>query len=238
MENASKRGTEDKEVEDLRARSVKKAKSNGEFADQSRIQRLMLRSRIWRMMIAFALELKRKEWCSQEHPKNMSAEFLSYIHLILISILFPILIRPILIRSRRSKSDGPPSPPSLPLIGHHLLPPIPHHSFHNLSSCYGPVLQLLLSSVPCFIASTPDATKHFLKTHESSFSDRFPNANIQHLSYDSQGFLFRAYGLHRKFMKKLCMTRLLGGPTLHLLHHVRRTDHEVPLVFAEKSTGA
>ncbi|KAF7831721.1 3,9-dihydroxypterocarpan 6A-monooxygenase-like [Senna tora] len=170
----------------------------------------------------------------------MSAEFLSYIQLILISLLFPTLIRPIVIRSRRSKSNDPPSPPSLPLIGHiHLLPHIPHRSFHNLSSRYGPILQLLLSSVPCFIASTPDATKHFLKTHESSFSDRFPNANIHHLSYDSKGFLFRAYGLHRKFMKKLCMTRLLGGPTLHLLHPVRRTETMRFLYFsAEKSRGA
>ncbi|KAF7839942.1 3,9-dihydroxypterocarpan 6A-monooxygenase-like [Senna tora] len=132
---------------------------------------------------------------------------------------------PILIISRLSKSNGPPSPPSLPLIGHvHLLPPIPHRSFHNLSSRYRSILQLLLGSVPCFIASTLDATKHFLKTHESSFSDRFLNANIHHLSYDSQGFLFRAYSLHRKFTKKLCMTRLLGGPTLHLLHPVRRTE--------------
>ncbi|KAF7804118.1 3,9-dihydroxypterocarpan 6A-monooxygenase-like [Senna tora] len=144
------------------------------------------------------------------YPENMWPQLQSYVQLILISLFFPILIGAILIRSRRSKSDGPPTPPSLPLIGHlHLLSPLPHRSFHNLSSRYGPILKLFLGSLPCVIASTPDAAKHFLKTHESSFSDRFPNAAIHHLSYGSQGFLFRAYGPHWKFMKKLCMTRLL-----------------------------
>ncbi|KAF7840045.1 3,9-dihydroxypterocarpan 6A-monooxygenase-like [Senna tora] len=146
----------------------------------------------------------------------MSAEFLSYIQLILISLLFPILIRPILIRSRRSKSDGPPSPPSLPLIEHiHLLPPIPPPF----------IPQPLLS----------------LRTHPPTppqLYPLFPNANIHHLSYDPQGFLFRAYGLHRKFMKKLCMTRLLGGPTLHLLHPVRRTETMRFLYFLLKKVEA
>lgn len=81
-------------------------------------------------------------------------------------------------------------------------------------------MQLFLGSVPCVVVSTPEAAKEFLKTHDTSFSNRFVSAAVHYLSYGSNGFLFAPYGESWKLMKKLCMSELLGGRTL---------DHFLPL---------
>ena len=125
----------------------------------------------------------------------------------------------------KRKARLPPRPPSLPILGHfHLLLPLPHRALHNMSTRYGPIFQLFLGSIPCVVASSPDIAKEFLKTHESLFSNRLANSAVNHLSYGSKGFLFAEYGDYWKFMKKLCMSQLLGGRTLDILLPVRREE--------------
>ncbi|KAK4272563.1 hypothetical protein QN277_021102 [Acacia crassicarpa] len=152
------------------------------------------------------------------------ASFQFYTQLILIGVASTIIVRALLARYQ-GKARLPPGPPSLPLIGHfHLLLPLPHQAIHNLSTGYGPIIQLFLGSVPCVVASSPETAKEFLKNHESCFSNRFVNAAVHHLSYGQKGFLFADYGLYWKFMKKLCMSQLLGGRTLDILLPVRRAE--------------
>ncbi|CBI29911.3 unnamed protein product, partial [Vitis vinifera] len=101
---------------------------------------------------------------------------------------------------------------TLPIIGHlHLLAPIPHQAFHKLSHRYGPLIHLFLGSVPCVVASSPEMAKEFLKTHETSFSNRPKIAAVDFLTYGSADFSFAPYGLYWKFMKKLCMSELLSA---------------------------
>ena len=85
-------------------------------------------------------------------------------------------------------------------------------------------MQLFFGSVPCYIVSTPETAKEFLKTHELSFANRFPTGAVEHLSYGLQGFIFAPYGPYWKFMKKLCMSELLGGRTLDQLLPLRRQE--------------
>ena len=152
------------------------------------------------------------------------ASFQFYTQLLLIGAASTILVRAFMTRYK-SKLRLPPSPPSLPLIGHfHLLLPIPHRALHDISIRYGPIFHLYLGSVPCVVASSPDTAKEFLKTHDSSFSNRLANYAVNHLSYGRKGFLFAEYGAYWKFIKKLCMSRLLGGRTLDLLMPVRREE--------------
>ncbi|KAK7345108.1 hypothetical protein VNO77_15558 [Canavalia gladiata] len=152
------------------------------------------------------------------------AEAQFYVQLFLLWLLSTILLRTIL-RRKRYKPNLPPSPPSLPIIGHlHLISPLPYKSFHTLSSRYGPIMFLSLGSIPCVVVSTPELAKEFLKTHEPSFSNRFMSAAVQQLSYGSKGFVFAPYGRFWKFMKKICVSELLGGRTLDLLLHVREQE--------------
>ncbi|XAR68562.1 3,9-dihydroxypterocarpan 6A-monooxygenase [Bertholletia excelsa] len=119
----------------------------------------------------------------------------------------------------------PPGPRALPVIGHlHLLAPLPHQAFHKLSTRHGPLIHIFLGSIPCVVANSPETAKEFLKTHETSFSNRPQVAAVDYLTYGSQDFSFAPYGPYWKFMKKLCMSELLGGRALDLLAPVRRDE--------------
>ncbi|KAF9597338.1 hypothetical protein IFM89_017241 [Coptis chinensis] len=139
----------------------------------------------------------------------------------------------------RSQNRLPPSPLALPILGHlHLLGPIPHQAFHTLSTKYGPLIYLLLGSVPCVLASTAETAKEFLKTHELSFSSRPSSSAIDYLTYGSADFSFAPYGPYWKFMKKIVMTELLGGRTLDQLLNVRREEIQRFLVLMLRKSDA
>lgn len=152
------------------------------------------------------------------------ADYQGYIILFLIWLISTILVRALLKRTH-SKPNLPPSPFSLPIIGHlHLLGTIPHQGFHKLSSKYGPIIHLFLGSIPCVVASSPESAKEFLKTHENYFSNRPQSSAVDYLTYGSQDFSFSPYGPYWKFMKKICMSELLSGITLTRLLPVRKQE--------------
>nr|POF02794.1 3,9-dihydroxypterocarpan 6a-monooxygenase [Quercus suber] len=139
------------------------------------------------------------------------------------SPLSTILVR--YITRTRTKGRVPPSPLALPSIGHlHLLAPLPHQALHNLSNRYGPLIHLFLGSVLCVVVSTPEMAKELLKTHETSFMNRPHTATVDYLTYGSADFSFAPYGPYWKFMKNLCMSKLLVGQTLDQLLPVRHEE--------------
>lgn len=151
-------------------------------------------------------------------------DYQGYILLFIIWLVSTIMVRTIF-KKTQNKIHRPPSPLALPIIGHlHLLAPIPHQALHKLSTRYGPIMHLFLGSVPCVIASTPETAREFLKTHETHFSNRPQSSAVDYLTYGSQDFSFAPYGPYWKFMKKTCMSELLGGHTLNQLLPVRRQE--------------
>ncbi|KAK2400656.1 cytochrome P450 93A3 [Trifolium repens] len=131
----------------------------------------------------------------------------------------------ILTRKKNKNHLTPPSPPSLPIIGHfHLISELPHQSFHKLSTQYGSIMQLYLGSKLCVVLTCPEIIKEFLKTKETYFSNRFRGAAVHYLSYGSKGFLFAPYGNYWKFMKKKCMSELLGGKTIDQFCPLRQQE--------------
>lgn len=152
-------------------------------------------------------------------------DYLLLLSLLLTSFLF---VQVIFTRIRPDRLRRPPSPPSWPVVGHlHLLGRIPHQAFHKLSCQYGPLMHLFLGSKRCVIVSNSEMAKQFLKTNESFFLNRPIRLNINYLTYGSADFTFAPYGPYWKFLKKLCMTELLGGRTLDLHRPIR--DKEMRL---------
>ncbi|XP_073002628.1 cytochrome P450 93A2-like [Typha latifolia] len=154
------------------------------------------------------------------------AEYLnSYITLSLISLLSIFLIRHFFFSKSPTGLRLLPSPFSLPVLGHlHLLSPIPHQALYKLSLRHGPLFHLRLGSVPCVIACSTDTARLFLKNYDAIFSDRPQSAAVKYLLFNSSSFAFAPYGPYWRFMKKLCMTDLLGNRTLGQLKHVRREE--------------
>lgn len=153
------------------------------------------------------------------------AEMQYYIQLFFLWLLSTIVVRSLLTRKKNKNRLTPPSPPSLPIIGHlHLISKLPHQSLHELSTYYGPIVQIFLGSKRCLVTSSPEIAKEFLKTNEIYFSNRFISAAVHYLSYGSKGFLFAPYGEYWKFMKKMCMSELLGRRTLDQFLPLRQQE--------------
>nr|GEZ66556.1 cytochrome P450 93A3 [Tanacetum cinerariifolium] len=128
--------------------------------------------------------------------------------------------------SKRAKSHLPPTPFTLPIIGHlHLLARIPHQAFYKLSLQHGPVYRLYLGYVPCVVICSAEAAKEILKTNENSFLNRPQNNSaLAYLTYGSKDFSFAKYGPYWTFMKKLVMSQILNGATLDLFLKVRQDE--------------
>ncbi|XP_073152308.1 cytochrome P450 93A3-like [Henckelia pumila] len=163
-----------------------------------------------------------------------------YTGLFLICLISTILIRAIFKNKRSSKRRLPPSPLALPIIRHlHLLAPIPHQALAKLASRYGPLFHIYLGYVPCIVVSSQEMAKEVLKTHESSFSDRPQTVASDYVTYGSQDFTFAPHGPYWKFIKKLCMSELLGGQTLDFMMPIRRSEmrHLVELLLKSAESG-
>ncbi|CAN6247921.1 unnamed protein product [Urochloa humidicola] len=128
-----------------------------------------------------------------------------------------------LISSWRLHAHLPPAPTSLPVIGHlHLLRPPVHRTFHDLAARIGPLMHIRLGSTHCVVASTAEVAGELIRGHEGAISERPLTVVARQFAYGAAGFAFAPYNAHWRFMKRLCMSELLGPRTVELLRPVRR----------------
>ncbi|TKY68162.1 steroid 17alpha-monooxygenase or 17alpha-hydroxyprogesterone aldolase [Spatholobus suberectus] len=120
----------------------------------------------------------------------------------------------------------PPSPPSIPLIGHlHLLTPSLHKSLQTLSSKHGPLLHLRLGpSRRLLLVSSAAVSADVFKTHDLAFSSRPAFAFAEKLPFGTSGFITAPYGPYWRFVKKLCVTELLSTRQLERSKSIRREE--------------
>ncbi|KAK7345105.1 hypothetical protein VNO77_15553 [Canavalia gladiata] len=138
-------------------------------------------------------------------------DYADYFVQLLIWLASIFLLR-IILTKPGTKLNLPPSPRSLPIVGHlYLLSKIPHQAFHKISSRYGPLVYLMFGSKPCVIVSSPEMARLCLKTNETCFLNRSMRTHLDYLTYGSSDFVLAPYGPYWRFMKKLCMTELLGS---------------------------
>nr|TKS01845.1 hypothetical protein D5086_0000169520 [Populus alba] len=120
----------------------------------------------------------------------------------------------------------PPSPPTLPLIGHlHLLTPVAFKGFHALNNKYGPLLYLRLATYPAVLVSSAPLATEIFKALDIHFTSRIKSPFEDNLLFGSSTSFFNApYGDYWKFMKKICTTELLGTRQMKKLKNVRREE--------------
>nr|URF53680.1 cytochrome P450 [Trichosanthes cucumerina] len=155
------------------------------------------------------------------------AEIQSFVFLSILFFLSINLIRSIFTRTavKSTALRLPPSPPSLPLIGHlHLLSPALCNSFRRLSDQYGPLLYLRLGASRCLVVSSAPIAAEIFKSHDVVFASRPILAFADKLYYGKSGFVTAPYGDYWRFMKKVCVTELLGVRQLERSQGVRREE--------------
>ncbi|KAL6275947.1 hypothetical protein ACE6H2_019548 [Prunus campanulata] len=162
------------------------------------------------------------------------------LELVLLMILFLLLAIPLLLfptltsKIFKTHLHLPPSPFALPIIGHyHLLGPLIHRTFHNLSLRYGPLFSLRLGSLQCVVVSSADLVKEFLSTHELSFISHARSLAIESITYNAS-LAFAPYGPYWKFIKKLTMNELLGNRSINNLVSIRTQEYLRLLRFLAK----
>ncbi|KAL1197396.1 Cytochrome [Cardamine amara subsp. amara] len=122
--------------------------------------------------------------------------------------------------------DLPPSPPSLPIIGHlHLLlSSLSHKSLQKISSKYGPLLQIRIFNVPIILVSSASVAEEIFSAHDVNISSRGVAAIDESLVFGSSGIVYAPYGDYWKFVKKIIATKLLRPQVLERSRGVRAEE--------------
>uniref|UniRef100_K3Z0S3 Cytochrome P450 n=1 Tax=Setaria italica TaxID=4555 RepID=K3Z0S3_SETIT len=137
----------------------------------------------------------------------------------------------------------PPGPWQLPVIGslHHLLlrnRSLPHRAMAGIARRLGapPLIYLRLGEVPVVVASSRDAARAFLKTHDANFASRPWSSTVRTMMVDGQGLLFARYGALWRQMRKITILELLSARRVQSFRRVR--EEEVRRLVASVAAAA
>ena len=125
----------------------------------------------------------------------------------------------------------PPGPRQFPVIGNipHLLlasreSQLPHHCFRRLSQTYGPLLHLKLGQMSLVVASTPEAAREVVKTHDVLFATRPLFTAVKIFSYDGQSMSFAPYGDYWRQLRRICILELLSPKRIQSFRSIREEE--------------
>ncbi|XP_010506037.1 PREDICTED: cytochrome P450 93A3-like [Camelina sativa] len=118
-----------------------------------------------------------------------------------------------------------PQPSALPFIGHlHLIGKVLPVSFQNLARKYGPLIEIRLGASKCVVVSSSSVAREIFKEQELNFSSRPEFGSAEYFKYRGSRFVLAQYGGYWRFMKKLCMTKLLAVPQLEKFADIREEE--------------
>ncbi|KAJ9559874.1 hypothetical protein OSB04_005034 [Centaurea solstitialis] len=153
---------------------------------------------------------------------------------LLSSFLLPLLILVVTIFSKwlfspsKTPKNLPPSPPKLPIIGNlHQLGSSPHRSLHALSKKHGPVMLLHFGRVPVVVASSADASREIMKTHDLIFANRAKSSVPSILSYNARDIAFADYGEYWRQIKSIAVLQLLSQKRVQSFRRMREEETEL-----------
>lgn len=134
-----------------------------------------------------------------------------------ISVIIIIII--VILGKKSQKSNLPPSPPRLPLIGNlHQVGLLTQQSLHVLSRKHGDLMLLHLGCVQTLVVSSPEGAEEILKKQDDVFASRPSTKAWNLLLYRSRNVGFAPYGKYWKQAKKLYVIHLLSiGKKTHYM---------------------
>ncbi|KAH6822320.1 hypothetical protein C2S53_011681 [Perilla frutescens var. hirtella] len=143
-----------------------------------------------------------------------------------------------LVRGNKKSSNVIPGPKKFPLIGNlHLLmgKSLPHHVFRELAVKHGGLMRLQLGQVPFLIVSSVEVAKQVYRTHDITFSNRFPTLVASMLSYNYKDVAVAPYGEHWRQVRKVCTLELLSARRVKSFRPIREEEN---LNFAKSIAAA
>ncbi|KAJ4825954.1 hypothetical protein Tsubulata_011188 [Turnera subulata] len=148
-----------------------------------------------------------------------------WLPILVVVCLVPILTM-LLLRGKGDKGlKHPPSPPSLPVIGHlHLLGRLPHVSLFKLSKKYGPIMRVKMGSIPSIIISSAEYSKVVLKDLDLETCSRPPATVPGKMSYNFLDVAFAPYSEYWREMRKIIIFELLSMKKVQMLWYAREAQ--------------
>jgi cytochrome P450 len=155
----------------------------------------------------------------------MAADLPSF-YVFLLVVILPLVY---LAFSRRRSGSGqrlPPSPWALPVIGHlhHLAGALPHRALRDLARRHGPLMLLRFGEVPVVVASSPDAAREIMKTHDVAFATRPVGPMLRRLFQGAEGLVFAPYGDAWRQLRKICTVEILSSRRVQSYRAVREDE--------------
>ncbi|KAG8094931.1 hypothetical protein GUJ93_ZPchr0012g21776 [Zizania palustris] len=157
----------------------------------------------------------------------MAATLLWLVVVPLLAIVVPFIYLDHVVSRRARGGRLPPSPWGLPVIGHlhHLVGALPHRAMRDLARRHGPLMLLRLGELPVVVASSADAAREVMKTHDIDFATR-PMSRMTRLVFPvgTEGVIFAPYGEEWRELRKICTVELLSARRVHSFRSVREEE--------------
>ncbi|XP_042446636.1 isoflavone 2'-hydroxylase-like [Zingiber officinale] len=143
------------------------------------------------------------------------------IEIFLLPSLFLFLLL-IFCRQRQNHRRLPPSPPSIPILGHLHLFNLPiHRSLAAISAAHGPVVLLHFGSRPVLLVSSPSTVEECFTVLDVAFANRPRFLAGKILGYDFTAILRTPYGSHWRRLRHITSMHLLAFDSLRVSSDLR-----------------
>nr|ALG05127.1 cytochrome P450 [Sinopodophyllum hexandrum] len=146
----------------------------------------------------------------------------------LLFITFLLLSK--LVFSSPKHKNLPPSPPSLPIIGHlHLFKKPLYRTLTNISNQYGPVLYFQFGSRPVLVVSSPSAAEECLTKNDIVFANR-PRLMIgKHSGNNYTTLAWASYGQNWRNLRRISALEMFSPNRIQMFSEIR-TDEAKSMV--------
>lgn len=141
-------------------------------------------------------------------------------------------------KNSKKYKNLPPSPPSLPVIGHlhHLGTELPHRALQKLAKKYGPLMHLRLGNVLAIVVSSREGAKELLKSRDPLCADRPESIGSEIMWYDYRDIIFSPYNDYWRQMRKICMIELLSTKNVRSFSSIRQ-DEALKMIESIRATS-
>ncbi|XP_051123777.1 cytochrome P450 81Q32-like [Andrographis paniculata] len=143
--------------------------------------------------------------------------------IILLLLLVFTMLRKIVVNKQRC--NKPPSPPSLPLIGHlHLLKEPLNQTLQALSAKYGDILLLRLGVRKVLLVTSPAAVEECFTKNDIVFANRPSTLSTKHFSYNYTTISIAPYGDHWRNLRRLAAMEIFLPTRIAIFTSTRRKE--------------
>ncbi|MBA0818926.1 hypothetical protein Gohar_021123 [Gossypium harknessii] len=153
----------------------------------------------------------------------LNVEFIEIYLLIFLLLIF--VLTKVLNRTRCKHINLPPSPPTLPILGHlHLLKEPFNQSLFVLSQKHGPIFSLRLGSRLAIVLSSPSIVEECLTKNDVIFANRPYFWVGKYISYDYTTIISSPYGDHWRNLRRICKLEIFSANRLNSSSSIRQDE--------------